>query len=309
MKLEVMNKLKTTFMKTKVSLKKHSPEIFIACGITGVVVSAVLACVATTKVKDVTDNAKRKIEDVHKKEVENKESYSKKEVSKDLTHIYFSTGVKLLGLYAPSIVLGGLSLTGIIASNNILRKRSVALAAAYATVDKSFKEYRNRVVERFGSEVDNELRYDIHQSKVTETITDAESGKEKKVKKDVKRTGYDGVSDYARIFDGQNPNYRNDNDYNLYFLRQQQAFFNDKLIVDGFVYLNDVYEALGYPKTMAGQVVGWIYKKDVNNRGDNYIDFGINEVCTSDPDANVVDYGYLLDFNVDGEILTYAHEE
>ena len=184
----------------------------------------------------------------------------------------------------------------------------MALAAAYATVDKSFKDYRNRVIERFGSEVDKELRYDIRKDTVTETSTDEETGKSKKVKNEVKKSGYDGVSDFARIFDGKNPNFKCDEDYDLWFLNQMQSYFNDKLKVEGFVYLNDVYEELGYEKTTAGQVVGWIYNPENNTRGDNYIDFGITKLCTKD-EGDVVEYGYLLDFNVDGDILTYAHKE
>lgn len=307
MKLEVGNKLKTVFAKTKLSFKKHSAEILIAGGVTGVVVSAVLACVATTKVGKHVNNAKEKIKVIHEKKESDSENYTKKELGRELTCVYLKTGAKILGLYAPAIVLGGLSLTSIIASNNILKKRAAALAAAYATVDKSFKDYRNRVIERFGSEVDNELRYDIHKDKVTETVTD-ENGKDKKVKKDALKTSYDGVSDFARIFDAKNPNYRFDDDCNEFFLRMMQSALNDKLIVQGFLYLNDVYEELGYEKTMAGQVVGWIYDKENNKRGDNYIDFRAKKICTRD-EGEVVEYGYLLDFNVDGDILTYAHKE
>ena len=46
------------------------------------------------------------------------------------TCVYLKTGAKIIGLYAPAIILGGLSLTSIIASNNILKKRAAALAAA-----------------------------------------------------------------------------------------------------------------------------------------------------------------------------------
>ena len=181
------------------------------------------------------------------------------------------------------------------------------MAAAYATVDKSFNDYRNRVIERFGSEVDKELRYDIHKDKVTETVTD-ENGKDKKVKKDVLKTGYDGVSDFARIFDGKNPNFMLDDDYNTFFLSQIQRYMNDKLIVQGYLYLNEVYRELGFEETKAGQVVGWIYDKENNKRGDNYVDFRATKLCTKD-EGEEVEYGYLLDFNVDGDILTYAHKE
>lgn len=307
MKLEVGNKLKTVFAKTKLGFKKHSAEILIAGGVTGVVVSAVLACFATTKVGKHVNDAKEKIKAIHEKKESDSENYTKKELGRELTCVYFKTGAKIIGLYAPAIVLGGLSLTSIIASNNILKKRAAALAAAYATVDKSFKDYRNRVIERFGSEVDKELRYDIRKDKVNETVTD-ENGKDKKTKKDVLKTDYDGVSDFARIFDGTNPNYKLDDDCNEYFLRMVERFANDKLIAQGYLYLNEVYRELGFEETKAGQVVGWIYDKENNKRGDNYVDFRATKLCTKD-EGEEVEYGYLLDFNVDGDILTYAHKE
>lgn len=307
MKLEVTNKLKTVFTKTKLGFKKHSPEILIAGGVIGVVTSAVLACVATTKVGKHVKDAKEKIEVIHKKKESDTENNTKKELGRELTCVYLKTGAKILGLYAPAIVLGGLSLTSIIASNRILKERAAALAAAYATVDKSFKDYRNRVIERFGSEVDKELRYDIRKDKVNETVTD-ENGKDKKVKKDVLKTGYDGVSDFARIFDGTNPNYKFNDECNEYFLRMVEHYVNDKLVTQGYLYLNEVYRELGYEETKAGQVVGWIYDKENNKRGDNYVSFRTTKLCTND-DGEEVEYGYLLDFNVDGDILNYAHKE
>lgn len=307
MKLEVTNKLKTVFTKTKLGFKKHSPEILIAGGVIGVVTSAVLACVATTKVGKHVKDAKEKIEVIHKKKESDTENNTKKELGRELTCVYLKTGAKILGLYAPAIVLGGLSLTSIIASNRILKERAAALAAAYATVDKSFKDYRNRVIERFGSEVDKELRYDIRKDKVNETVTD-ENGKDKKVKKDVLKTGYDGVSDFARIFDGTNPNYKLDDDCNKYFLRMVERYANDKLVAQGYLYLNEVYRELGYEETKAGQVVGWIYDRENNKRGDNYVSFRTTKLCTKD-DGEEVEYGYLLDFNVDGDIWNYAHKE
>ena len=55
-----------------------------------------------------------------------------------------------------------LKIGGIFAATQVyevLVKRNIALAAAYTAVDKSFKEYRGRVIERFGKELDRELKY------------------------------------------------------------------------------------------------------------------------------------------------------
>lgn len=106
---------------------------------------------------------------------------------------------------------------------------------------------------------------------------------------------------YARFFDESRPGWTRDAHVNHMFLRSQQAYANDLLKLKGHMFLNDVYEMLGIPKTKIGQVVGWVYEVD-NAIGDNYIDFGILEKCNSEfvsGDVNVA----LLDFNVDGMIL------
>lgn len=108
---------------------------------------------------------------------------------------------------------------------------NVALAAAYATVDKTFKEYRNRVVERFGAEVDKELRYNIKAKKFEETVTDPDSGKEKKVKSTVD-VAAPSTNDYARFFDDTCGAYESNMDYNLMYLRSQQNLANDKVSID-----------------------------------------------------------------------------
>lgn len=110
------------------------------------------------------------------------------------------------------------------------------------------------------------------------------------------------VSCYARWYDRNCPTYTNHNPgCNLYFLRCQQNFANEKLRKQGYLFLNDVYDMIGIPRTKAGQVVGWVYD-EWNPVGDNFVDFGIYE----DRNAAFIN-GYadkvLLDFNVDGNIL------
>lgn len=163
-KTEIMNKATKAFYKVGFTLKKHSPEILVVAGVVGTVVSAVLACRATTKVSEIMTDTKIDVDAVHKcLETQSEEDYSKEDGKKDLVIIYAKTSFELAKLYAPSVLLGVASITSILASNNILRKRNVALTAAYATLDKCFKEYRGNVVERFGEQVDRELRYAIRQ--------------------------------------------------------------------------------------------------------------------------------------------------
>ncbi|GHV42407.1 hypothetical protein FACS189490_11290 [Clostridia bacterium] len=303
-KAEIITKIGKPFSKLSFKLQKHSPEILIVVGVVGIVTSAVLACKATTKVSEILEAAKKDIDSVHEVLNDNPtdEEYTVEDSKKDLAKIYIQTGFKLVKLYAPALALGVLSIGSILTSNDILRKRNTALSAAYIAVDKGFKEYRSRVVEKFGEEVDRELKYNIKAKKIDEVVID-ENGKEKKVKSTINVADPNTYSDYARFFDDGCAGWEKDSEYNLTFLRTQQQYANDKLIANGRLFLNDVYEALGIPPTKAGQVVGWVY--DLKNPvGDNYVDFGIYDLHRE----KVRDFvnGYertiLLDFNVDGNI-------
>lgn len=306
-KEEMLKKVSGVINKAGFGLKKHSPEILVVAGVIGTVASAVMACRATTKIGGILDKSNETLDAIHKYS-ENPETvpetmeYSPDDVKKDLAVTYVQTGLKIAKLYAPSVVLGGLSISAMLVSNNILRKRNVALAAAYATVDKGFKEYRERVVERFGEAVDHELRYNIKAKEIEETVVD-EKGKEKKVKKKVNVANINEYSDYARWFDSSNPNWEETPDYNLMFLKAQQKYANDKLIAEGRLFLNDVYEALGIPKTKAGQIVGWVYDPS-NPDIDSLVDFGIFD-CHKENARNFVngvEPAILLDFNCDGNV-------
>lgn len=304
-KFDITTKVTRGLNKAGFQLKKHSPEILIVTGVAGAVTSAVMACKATTKLNDILEESKEQVDKIHEaiEHPENlPEEYTEEDGKKDLTIVYTQTAVKLLKLYGPSIVLGGLSITAILTSNNIMRKRNIAIAAAYTAVDKSFKDYRGRVVERFGKDLDRELRYNIKKEEVEETIVDEKTGKEKTVKKTIDVAN--DVSEFAKFFDDGCTGWTKDPELNLAFLLKQQAFADDKLKANGYLYLNEVYDMLGIPRTKAGQIVGWIYDEK-NPIGDNYVDFGIfdsNKVKNRDF-VNGYERTILLDFNVDGNIL------
>lgn len=298
-KTEIMKSVNGVASKAVMKLKKHSPEILVVAGIAGTVVSAVLACKATTKVAEILDETKGTLDTIHEgmeTGAINGQEYTTEDGKKDTVVVYAQTGMKLAKLYAPAIILGTLSITSILASNNILRKRNVALGAAYAAIDKSFKEYRGRVIERFGEQVDTELKYGIKAKEFEEIEVDPENGKEKKVKKTVMVADPNLQSDYAVYFDSKSRNYETNPDYNRMFLKAQQAFANDKLQTRGHLFLNEVLDDLDLPRTPAGQIVGW-----TKDGPDGYVNFRIVEVERETEDGRH-EPALLLDFNVEGNI-------
>lgn len=307
MKTELLTKAGRLVSKAGLKIKKHSPEIFMVAGVVGTVTSTVLACKATTKVNGILEETKETIDVVHKGMEDgniNGKEYTQDDGKKDLTIVYTQTGVKLAKLYAPAVVLGTVSIASIVTGQHILKKRNIALAAAYTVVDKSFKNYRKNVVERFGQEIDKELRYDIKAKEMEEIVVD-ENGNQTIEKAIVNVPGLN-ASPYAKFFDEGCPNWQKDANYNLMFIRNQQNYANDLLRTRGYLFLNEVYESLGIPKTPEGQVVGWIYDEK-NPIGDNYVDFGIYDVTDERKRAFVNGWErcILLDFNVDGEIYHY----
>ena len=275
-KTQIINSVTRGFHKVGFQLKKHSPEILVVAGVVGTVASAVMACKATTKVSAVLDDTKSQIDDIHEA-TENGvtkagEDYSVEDSKKDLTIVYAQTGFKLVKLYAPSVILGALSITGIVTSHHILRKRNVALAAAYMTVDKGFKEYRGRVIDRFGKELDNELRYNVKAVEVEETVTN-EDGAESTIKKTIDVT--DAMpSEFAKCFDESCPGWEKNAEFNLMYIRAQTEFLNKKLRSQGHLFLNEAYDVFGFPRTKTGNTHGWVYDpKDPSLN--NFVDFGI----------------------------------
>ena len=301
-------KLMKTYKKVELKAIKHSPEILAGVGVVGVVGSLVMAFKATTKLSDVLEESKEQLDKIKEVAADPayEEKYSQDDAKKDTTITYVQTAMKVTKLYAPSVILCASSLGCLLASNNILKKRNAALSAAYMTVDKSFKEYRKRVADRFGEEVEKEIRYNIKAEEITKVDEDGNEVTET-VKVMDGTDDPNSYSDYARFFDESCAAWQNDAEYNLTFLKAQQQYANDLLKARGRLFLNEVYRMLGIDETKAGQVVGWVYNPD-NPTGDNFVDFGIYNMQRERVRAFVNGYepNILLDFNVDGVIWDLA---
>lgn len=289
-------------------LKKYSPEILTVAGVIGTVGSTVLACKATLKVEDILDEAKKKsnlINAVHDGEIEVDAEYTDKDYSKDLLVNRTQTAVKLIKLYGPAITLGALSITAILGGQHILRKRNVAVMAAYKLCEESFANYRSRVKDELGEEKDRQFYYGITEETVKDKVK-SKDGKTKTITKKVEKAPDHLYSQYARFFDEANINWDKSPEQNMYFLKMVQNQMNDKLKARGHVFLNEVYDALGFERSEAGQLVGWVWNKDntAMEAGDGYIDFGIFDGNSYAKRAfvNGDERSILLDFNIDGMI-------
>ncbi|MCX7817553.1 MAG: DUF6353 family protein [Syntrophales bacterium] len=300
MKLEV---IKSTIIRTAgrsgLLLRKHSPEILMGVGVIGVVTSAVMACRSTLKAEEVIDEAKKKIDKIHyAKETISVEEYTEQDYKKDLAVAYVQTGIDFVRLYGPAVLVGVASIGCLVGSHNIMRKRNIALVAAYKAVEQSFSDYRKRVVAELGEDKDYQFKHGI-KTEVVDGVEIGEDGKKKKTKNVVTTMDPNGISQYARFFDESCVQWSKTPEYNLMFLKCQQNHANDLLHSRGHIFLNEVYDMLGIPRTQEGAVVGW-----VKGEGDDFVDFGIfdgNDTKKRDF-VNGYERSILLDFNVAGVI-------
>lgn len=260
-------------------LGNSHPTAFFALGVVGVVTSTVMACRSTLKLEATLEKY-----DIAPEYPEDENDEFRNRVR---------AGIAVAKLYAPAFIVGAASITMLTKSHSTLVKRNAALSAAYTALDNGFRDYRARVIEKYGPEEDDKFRYG-HE---TETI--------KKGSKSTKVDRFDpktGASIYAKFFDEYNPNWGKDPEVSKVFLRHMQNYANDILHARGHLFLNEVYDMLGFDHTQPGAVVGWL----LNEKGDNYVDFG---VFNGEDDERIRDFVngregvILLDFNVDGLIF------
>jgi len=305
--------LKNTVSKVGFALQKNAPDILMGVGVVGFVTSSVLTGRASTKLNTHLEEVKENLQNVDKVLEGAKNGtvdYTEEDAKKDRALIYVQGALKIGKLYAPAVSVGVFSIGCVLKSHDIMKNRMLSLSAAYATLAVGFKAYQERVAARYGEEAEREIRYNISTVRTTETVV-GKKGKETEIVTDTKVIDAENMhSPYAKIFDETNQYWERDPEFNLSFLTAQQRFANDKLHARGHLYLNEVYDMLGFPRTRAGQVVGWIWDKTNESIGDNYIDFGIFNV-NSKKAADFVN-GYepaiVLDFNVDGNILDRQFE-
>lgn len=288
--------VKKTAGNAQLALKKNSPEILLAAGIISGVATVILACKETLKAEEIVDKHKEMIDTVHEAaEIAANEENVEFDEKQGVMGAYMKTAWSFAKLYAPAIAMGAISITCVLASHSVLKRRYLGVVAAYEALDTAFKAYRGRVAEEFGDEVEERIRKGVKKEEIE--VTD-DKGKTKKQEVDV--VGADGqtFSPYARFFDESAPEWKKDPELNLVYLRTMQQMLTDQLRARGHLFLNEVYDALGMPRTKAGAVVGWKL-----GMGDDYVDFGLYSGYDRSRDfVNGYERSVLLDFNVAGVI-------
>lgn len=289
MKLSLPESASRQLGRQKLLLQKNSPHILFGVGLAGMIGTTVLACRATlkakaqeTELKDPVYNALNRHEQV---KVDG--SGSLMEARADIGKALTLSAARTAKIYAVPVVLGGVSTTALVASHIQMTRRNAALTMAFGAAVTAFEEYRARIIEEIGEEREGEIFY---------------MGRNSNINPDGTCSVPTSYSLYARSFERGNPNWRSsaeDPDHNQFFLQCQQNYLNFLLTSQGHVFLNEVYDALGIPRSPEGSQVGWLYGE---GEGDGFIDFNLFSRKEGFQFAIGDDDQVLLDFNVDGII-------
>jgi hypothetical protein len=276
--------------KQLLKLSKHSPTIMVVSGVVGLGVTAVMAAHATRKLDPILETHQKQRFDL---ELESADVQGRVE-QKYLVQLYTHTSYELVKLYGPTLVVGSLSATSVLYGHKILKGRHLATMAAYTGLMEQYQAYRARVAETVGPQMER----DIHQGAVGKWEEDPEHKGEYKLKSAFS----DPEASYLRpFFDEANTNWTRDATANYLWLKAVQNHMNRILQIKGYVFLSDVYKALGMEPPQESIVTGWLFNSDT---GDQYIDFGF--MGSSDPNAiafcNGAERSVRLNFNIDGVI-------
>jgi hypothetical protein len=283
-------------------VRKHSPAILFGAGMVGIGATIYLASRGTLKMDEILREAEEKRTKITAALQLDNPEYTEEDAKKDGLTARVQLAVKILRAYAPAIAVGTFTVGALTGSHMLLNKRYAGVTAAYAAVDKGFKEYRSRVIADQGEAKDNEYRFGQIEKQIG---VDTDEGIVEKTVKGAdpeyaKRSG--GRSMYARIFERDTSK-----DWSPYpgrnstFVRVQQQWANDMLNANGFLLLNDAYKLLGLKPTSAGAQVGWVKHND--RGGDDYISFGVVESgFNGERFVNGDEDSVWLDFNVDGVV-------
>lgn len=311
-----------TLSKASMKMYKAAPTIAFVTGAVGSVASLVLMWKAARKHESVVSDAVDIIDTVHemKEPDEDGTVVSDGVYRKELIKAYIKAGFKIGKLYAPVAIAEVASIGLMSLGYGSLNTRYLSSLAACSILEREYSKYRKNVIDNLGEDIDQQFRFGLKDKEIENVELD-KNGNPKTDKNGVIKTTktkervledpeMEGYSGYAVIYDKQHSTQFEGDDetgmatsfYNREFLIKQQDYFNMllKYRPSHTVFLNEVYQALGYKPTKAGQVVGWHYDPD-NPIGDNKIIFVPIEFYDESYRAKSV----ILDFNVDGNVWNY----
>lgn len=276
--------------KVKLGAKRNSPELLLGGALITGTATVVLASRATMKAKNIKDTLEE-----NKMIVEfsfNEGSITEDEIKGQVKKLYLKYALDLAKEFAIPVGLYAATVAMVYSSYKIQKNRQLALSAAltacttaYATLVKKLQ--KGAAIGLTAKEVLDGIE--------GKEVVNPETG-EVRIEK-FQGEPIKGIYEFR--FDKYSTAWEKDKFQNESTLRSEENWANDRLRLQGYLFLNDVLDRLGLPRTREGQIVGWLFEGD----GDGFVDFGIKD-CENYDDVRFDYNAFDLNFNVDGDILT-----
>jgi len=213
--------MKNILKTIKPFIVKYEPELLIAMGISGMILSTIWGITATIK-----GNKK-----ISAKSVVLNRSLTPGEIFKEIWH-----------LYLPVLISTGISIPCIIAGNRITAKRGLALATAYSISEAALQEYQEKTKEIVGEKKEKE----IHEAVSKELVGKTHSGAQIFITGDGDSLFYEPLSD--RYFNSNwNKILKSANELNARALTD----------ISGKITLSDWFRQLNLEETYISDTMGW----------------------------------------------------
>ena len=265
-----MEKMNNLLQKTTLFCKRNAPTILTTIGGAGVIATTVMAVKATPKA----------LVRLEKAEEENK---------KPLTTF---EKVKVAGpVYVPTILMGASTIVCIFGANVLNKRHQAALVSAYAMIDSSYKEYKQKLKELYGEEAHQEIVNAIAVEKAREVGITAECMCANSCLTDDEACG-----DPVLFYDEWSNRYF---ESTIEQVITAQYHLNRNFVLRGYTTVNELYDFLGLDHTKQGGVLGWAVEDELY-----WIDFNQRKVMLDDglecyiietpwgPSADFLEYYY-----------------
>ena len=226
------------------------------------------------------------------------EADEKKDYKKARMQVNVAYGFKMAKNYALPALFTGATVFFFHGAMMDYKNVAVGIGAAYNALLMKHNDAMKFIKEEIGEEKFK----DLEEGFKTKTIKEAQATGIKDPKE--KEEARNKVSPYARFFDELHGCWTNDPEINKMWLVGEENVLNARLQRNGYLFLNDAYEEMGFEPTDAGRVMGWVAKKPDGSI--NYIDFGIFNVHdqASRWFVNGLEPIFLINFNVDPQPIT-----
>lgn len=270
--------------------KKYAPELLLGGALVSGTACIITASKATLKAKNSMDAHKeRKLEIATKAD---SEIITSEEAKDEMRKEIVKVGLELAKEYAIPFSLYTATIGCVFGSYKVQKSRIQALSTTLAAMSAAYSS----LLMRLKNGAENGLTAEeVLQGKFVCKVEN-EDGTVDELTTTVDNP-YD--SPFKFRFDKYSTVWNPHHCSNETILMSELNWCNNLLQIQGYLFLNDVLDRLGIPRTKAGQILGWRTDGD----GDGYIDFGVVD-CATLTGARYDDNAFELNFNVDGDILT-----